>query len=110
MKQGASAKAIKELGERKGYKLATVLGGNLIFIKDKYFKSVLDNIPTLEDLNPRGNEPTCIFFGYDGTILSNKDSIISPWHGISIPIYSFQILPKSRVAIHREPPAANHSL
>ncbi len=94
IKQGSSAKALNELGKKKGYTLVSVVECNLIFVDNKYFSSVLDSKPNLKTLNLRGNDPMCIFVAFDGTVLSNKEEFSLPWHKIIVPLYSLQILPR----------------
>jgi hypothetical protein len=91
---GSSAKALNRLAESKGYKLVSVLGYNLFFVKREFLNSVLEASESLELLNPQGNDPLVLFVGYDGTILSNKSGFQMPWHSIFVPIARLQVLPK----------------
>jgi len=93
IKQGSSAKAIVRLASEKGYILVAVVGCNLILVKNDLLDFVIETKQSLEDLNPNGNDGQYIFMGYDGTILSNKGSIIFPWTGFEIPLSNAQFLP-----------------
>jgi hypothetical protein len=94
IKQGSSAKAIKRLANSKGYQLVATTTCNLILVRDDLHLFVIDELPTLEDLNTQGNDPQYLFVGYDGTILSNKNTIKLIWqYGIEVPISNFQFLP-----------------
>ena len=55
---------------------------------------VLGTLKTIEDLNLSGNDPTYLFVGYDGTLLSNKSNVSLPWHVLNVPIDWLQPLPK----------------
>jgi len=94
IKQGSSAKAIVRLAEAKGYSLVAVTQCNLLFVRTDLAALVCDTSRRLEDLYPPGNEPTFLFVGYDGSLLSNRDSINLIWHGISVPLNRRQFLPK----------------
>ncbi len=93
VKHGSSAAAILKLSQDKGYSLAAVTNCSLILVKNEFFDIVCEKKNTLEELRKEGNDITCIFAGYDGTILSNKDDIRLPWHGINVPIEKIQFLP-----------------
>ena len=68
---------------------------NLIFLRKELLKFVIDFNYKLEELNPKGNEFTCIFPGHDANFLSNKKIIYLPWHGVPVPINEkLQFLPK----------------
>ena len=94
IKQGSSAKAISRLANEKGYILVSVVGCNVIFVRQDLANFVIEEQPKLEDINPQGNDPQYIFAGYDGTILSNKDSVSLYWHRLNVPISKVQFLPK----------------
>lgn len=92
VKQGSSAKAIMRLGRSKGYQVAAITTCNVILVKDNLFKSIGLKPMALSHLFPRGESAQYIFAGYDGTILSNKDSINLNWHH-EVPIRKIQPLP-----------------
>ena len=93
IKQGASAKALVRLAKERGYDLAHTTSCNLIFTRDDLSDLVIDNVRTLEELNLPGNDPTYLFVGYDGSLLSNKDHVTVGWHGFDVPISQLQPLP-----------------
>lgn len=93
-KQGSSAAAIVKLAKKKNYSLVAATYCNLIFVRDDLRNFVVDEQQSLTVLNPRGNNATQIFVGYDGTILSNSSSIRLPWHKLDIPLDEFQVLPR----------------
>ena len=93
IKQGASAKAIVRLAESKGYGIAHSTLCNLIFVRDDLIGNIFDDLKKLEELNLPGNDPTYVFVGYDGTLLSNKDHVKLIWHRINYPIEKLQPIP-----------------
>lgn len=95
IKQGASAKSLVNLAISKGYTLVAVTVCNVIFVRNDVSLLVIgSNTYSLENLRDDLEFKTFVFFGYDGTLLSNKDKISIHWHGKSIPIDSFQPLPR----------------
>lgn len=94
LKQGNSARALTNLADRKGYALVAATHCNLIFVDSQLAHFVTETLPSLEELNPKGNDATYIFSGYDGTILSNKSHYVVHWHGVRVPIAKLQFLPK----------------
>lgn len=95
IKHGNSGKAITRLAHQKGYSLIASTPCNLFFIDKTLLNFVLDEEPSLDEINKDGNSFVCIFSGYDGTILSNADDLVLGWHGLSVPISSkLQFLPK----------------
>ena len=93
LKQGSSAKAIVRLAKEKSYSLVASTNCNLFFVPDHLRKFVVEQEQTIEFLNPSGNEGTYLFVGYDGTVLSNKESLEILWHGLTIPVSELQVLP-----------------
>jgi len=93
IKQGASARSILDLGKSMGYTVIAATDCNLFLLKNEYLSLFTIDLKTLEDLNPKGNDPQVIFSGYDGTLLSNKPNIILNWHG-TFSLTKTQILPK----------------
>lgn len=95
IKQGASPKAIARIAQSMGYCLAATTDCNLILVRSDLMPYVLgDQRPTLEQLRDDSNCKIFVFFGFDGTLLSNADSIKMPWHNVEKRIDQFQILPK----------------
>jgi hypothetical protein len=96
IKQGASAKALTDLAKAKGYALAAVTACNLIFVRGDLSTAVLgEREYRLEMLRDDSGARTFLFAGYDGTVLSNRDGIRLPWHGMSLPLSRLQPLPRS---------------
>jgi len=95
VKQGNSARALVNLATKKGYSLVATTNCNLIFVDSKLVHYVLEDVPSLEDLNGKGNDAMYIFPGYDGTILSNRSHFVVHWHGIRAPMSKLQFLPNS---------------
>lgn len=93
VKQGSSAKAIARLAKSKGYSLVHSTACNLIFIKETLRKFVISEEQSISNLNLNGNDPTYLFVGYDGSLLSNKSKLILPWHRVSVSIRDLQIIP-----------------
>lgn len=97
IKIGSSALALNDLAKVKGYFLVAATSCNLIFVNKKYIKFIFKDkkLPTLNQLLDDANNKNYIFFGYDGTIISNKEKIVFPWHdGFLLDIASNQYLPK----------------
>lgn len=94
-KHGSSAKAICRLADKKGYSLVACTACNLFLIRTDLRDLVIDRSVSLEELNLPGNDPTYLFMGYDGTLLSNKSDIEYSWHGFRVPIGKHQFLPSS---------------
>lgn len=94
VKQGSSARAIVRLARQKSYSLVAQTHCNLIFVSNHLRDFVVHEEQFIENLNPSGNDATVIFSGMDGTILSNRESIKLPWHGLNIPLAKFQVLPQ----------------
>jgi hypothetical protein len=93
IKQGSSALAIKTMAETKGYSLISATRCNLILIRNELVEFVLKEKPDLATINPQGNNPQYIFAGYDGTILSNYESITIPWHSTFL-LTNLQVIPR----------------
>jgi hypothetical protein len=94
IKQGSSAQALIRLAKVKGYKLVHSTLCNLIFVRSDLIDLVITEEKTIEDLNLGGNDPTFLFVGYDGTLLSNKSNVSLLWHKLIVPIEWLQPLPK----------------
>lgn len=93
VKQGASAKAIQDLATRMNYSVVAGTACNLFLLSNQFTEAINQPNLTLDVLVPRGEDPTYLFSGYDGTLLSNKSFIALNWHG-SFPVSSIQVLPK----------------
>jgi hypothetical protein len=92
VKQGSSAKALMRLGGDKGYSVAAMTACNVIMIKDHLFKSMGLKPLELSELFPPGENAQYLFAGYDGKILSNRNSVNLNWH-CDVPIHKIQPLP-----------------
>ena len=92
--QGASAKSLTKLAEKKSYTLVAITQSNLFFVDDQIKNSIIgsDNI-SLETLRDDSQCKSFIFCGYDGTILTNNAPRLI-WHGIQLDHESLQKLPK----------------
>jgi len=95
VKQGSSARAIVRLAKEKSYSLVAATQCNLIFVRDDLVNFVTNEEQKIESLNPSGNDGTYIFVGYDGSVLSNKESLALVWHGLTIPLERLQVLPRA---------------
>lgn len=96
LKHGSSARAIINLGKRKGYSLANITLCNIFLIRDDLIQSVIGNEEmTLEDIRNDSDAKVFLFTGYDGTILSNKKELAIAWHtGVPMSLKKIQYLPK----------------
>jgi hypothetical protein len=95
IKHGSGAKSIVRLAAEKGYALIAVTYCNLIFVRNDFRVAVTGSeIPTLESLRDDSEYRAFIFFGYDGSVLSNKNAISMPWHRLELDSRHLQQLPK----------------
>lgn len=94
VKHGSSARALVRLGKEKCYSLVATTSCNLIFVRDDLRNFVVEEEQTIQSLNPSGNDETYVFVGYDGSLLSNKESLKLVWHGLTIPLRSLKVLPR----------------
>jgi hypothetical protein len=95
IKQGSGAKSIVQLAVSKGYALAAATFCNLIFVRADLKTAVIGAEDlTLESIRDDSQFKSFLFFGYDGTVLTNKVSIVMPWHRIRLESKNFQQLPK----------------
>ena len=91
---GNSAKALIELGRTKQYACMAITEKNLIFVDTSFLSDLLPAREIeLQQANPSGNNSSVIFFGYDGSVLSNTKVLNTRWHGKFF-IDELQILPK----------------
>ena len=95
VQQGSSARAIVELGERKGYSLCTVAGCNLFFIRKDLFPKLGIPAHTLDELNTGTACFTRLFQLYDGTLVLDGCQRLL-WHGQDIDPEMIQVLRKSK--------------
>ncbi|MFO0942398.1 MAG: hypothetical protein U0930_16795 [Pirellulales bacterium] len=95
IKQGCSPKALARLAKLKGYTVVAATTCNLILVRADLAASVLGNTePTLDELRNDSDCKVFLFFGFDGTLLSNAQSLKLPWHNVEKPIERLQVLPK----------------
>ena len=95
VKQGSSAKSIIKLAAGKGYFLAATTFCNLVLVREDFKDAVAEFGPsTIEELRCDTEYRTFIFFGYDGTLLSNRESITIPWHRITVRPRQLQCVPR----------------
>jgi len=92
VKQGSSAKSLIKLAATKNYFLAAITNCNLIFVHNSY--STIIHAVRLEEVRDDEACKNFVFFGYDGTLLSNKESLRVPWHRISVSTKKIQVLPR----------------
>jgi hypothetical protein len=95
IKHSSSPKSILKLAESKGYKLVATTQCNLLLVKKEYIHLIRNESEcTLENLRDDSEIKVFLFIGFDGTLLSNKESIYFNWHGIRKYIDEMQVLPK----------------
>jgi hypothetical protein len=92
VKQGSSARALLRLAAGKGYALCAVTETNLLLVRAEYAAAV--GTASLEALRNDEACRTLVFFGYDGTLLSNKETIRLPWHRLHVRPAQLQVLPR----------------
>jgi len=92
LNQGASLRALVELGNRKGYRLAAATSWNAIFVVEEDWDRLAIGDETLESLRPDTSAVTHIFFGYDGTVLLGGARRM-PWHELAVRESDVQVLP-----------------
>lgn len=93
--RGSSPKALVRLAVRKGYALVAATECNLFFAREDLRSAIIGSMDvTLESLRDDSDSRAFLFCGYDGTILSNKSSIMMPWHKIELRSENLQQLPR----------------
>jgi hypothetical protein len=92
VKQGSSAKSIVRLARERGYFLAATTPCNLLLVREDFKGAVGES--ALEELRDDTECRTLIFFGYDGTVLSNRENISVPWHRLVVHPENLQVLPR----------------
>ena len=94
IKVGASAAAILELANSKGYKIAAINICNIILIDDKYWSLLKLDSSELSFFRDDSSVRKFIFVGYDGSVHLSKPLELN-WHnGIKINEDKLQFLPK----------------
>jgi hypothetical protein len=91
VKQGSSARALVRLAAAKGYALCAVTETNLLLVREEFAAAV--GSASLEALRDDTAWRNLVFFGYDGTLLSNREAIRMPWHRLHVPPARLQVLP-----------------
>lgn len=95
IKQGASPKSLHQLAQAVGYQLVATTECNLILVRTDLARHVVgDSQPTLEQLRDDSKIKVFLFFGFDGTVLSNTSTFKLPWHNYEQSMERFQVLPK----------------
>lgn len=96
VKRGASARALTDLGRRKGFDLVAVTSCNLILVRSDLLHLVgLDPrlTPELEELRDDSDSVIHAFVGFDGTLILSKE-LTMPWHGFTVSPTAAQPLPR----------------
>jgi len=94
-KQGASAKSIIKLGNKKNYSLVAVTECNVFMVRKDYQEIVIGREPAdLNQLRSDTRSKVFLFVGFDGTILSNKEELYLEWHEIPMKTNCIQYLPR----------------
>ncbi|MFZ1075042.1 MAG: hypothetical protein WAN50_01580 [Minisyncoccia bacterium] len=92
VQQGSSLRALAELGKKKGYVLASVIGSNAFFVSESDFVALHVEQESLEALNPDTTFYTRLFQLYDGTlVLDGYKNLL--WRRIPIDEAKLQVLP-----------------
>lgn len=91
---GASALAIHNLAISKNYTTVCATSTNLILLNQKYIQKDWNFTSDLSILRPDEDKKILVFFGYDGTVLFNKQYITYPWLGLRFIPSDFQVIPK----------------
>jgi hypothetical protein len=95
IQQGSSAKAIVELGERKGYALCAAFSGNAFFIRKELFPQLKIPARSLDELNTGTEYLTRLYQLYDGTpVLDGYQRLL--WHNQPIDSEQLQVIPKHK--------------
>jgi hypothetical protein len=96
--QGSSPAALVKLAKDKGYELIAATDINLLFVDRVYYDLFQIECNSLEEI--RVEQPTYLFFGYDGTVFVHGPSRLL-WHEINLTADQVQVLPRS---LRRYPP------
>tara|TARA_S200000501_G_C20729284_1_gene702065 strand:+ start:179 stop:1057 length:879 start_codon:yes stop_codon:yes gene_type:complete len=92
VKQGCSAKSLIKLGKIKNYEVVASSLTNLFFVDKSYFKLILKDTISLDDLINDDEIKNYIFCGYDGSFHTTKPLRLD-WHKIDIKKEKIQPLP-----------------
>jgi len=91
VKIGNGCKALDNLAHEKGYRTVCLTPGNVIAVRDDLVDRVLKDVPTIEDMaNPDARR--FVFVGYDGTVLSNFETLPNLWHPTKVDMGDLQFL------------------
>ncbi len=94
LNHGNGVKALDNLAHEKGYTTVCLTHANLIAVRNDLLDEVLDTPPpVIEEMADTGAR-RFIFVGYDGTVLSNFDSLPNEWHPTRIEMGDLQFLPR----------------
>lgn len=95
IQQGSSLRALKELGERKGYQIVALTDYNVFFVRKDDTEPFSCLSSDLDVLRPDNPFETKLFQLYDGTlkIAGNKNLV---WHQKPIDEEKLQVLPRSQ--------------
>ncbi|MDQ7250228.1 FkbM family methyltransferase [Dongia sedimenti] len=103
VKQGTSPRSLLQLANQKGYSLAAVTHSNLLLVADDLKEAVLGTAsPTLDDLRDDREMKTFLFSGFDGSVLSNRDTFELHWHRVKLDLARNQVLPRPLRAFPRD--------
>lgn len=104
LNQGASLRALVELGKSKGYELAATTYTNAFFVLAEDFSklNIADN--TIDSMHEPHIEIQ-ICQGYDGTLFAAGHLMLN-WHGIALTQEDFQVIP---AALRRYPDPGQRS-
>ena len=93
LNQGASLRALIELGKAKSYELVAATTCNAVFVDKALFGrfNIADN--SIDAMHDLGNLETKFFQLYDGTLMLAGNDRLN-WHGLAIDPEKIQVLPK----------------
>lgn len=94
VQQGNGVKAMDDLARAKGYTTVCILGGNLIAVRNDLVDLVQSAPPEPIEVLADPDARMFLFVGYDGTILSNKESLPMHWHPMEVYLSDLQVLPR----------------
>lgn len=100
LNQGASLRALVELGRDKGYELAGVTSWNAIFVLAEDWRGLGLGDNSMARFRRDTSLVTHLFFGYDGTALLAGAQHL-PWHRLRLRSSDMQVLP---APLRRYPP------
>lgn len=96
VKHGSSSMALINLGLSKGYVLIAKTHCNLIFMAEHFANSIDFDKTAIKAESERffDENATYLFSGYNGELISNRERLILPWHGLNPAISDLNVLPK----------------